>query len=546
MDTQLDAVYRHERDLADRIWLTQPMGGGVVRDITWREGMAEVRRMAAHLRARDFAPGTPIAILSKNCAWWFLADLAIWMAGHTSVPIYPTLTAESVRQVLDHSGARLVFIGKLDDFAAMAGGIPFTVERIGFPLSADPAAPRWDDIIEETPPLADSPRRNPAGLATIIYTSGSTGTPKGVMHSFRSMCASRVYIDVAKLTVDDRAISYLPLAHVAERGVLMTPNYLVGFRVFFAERLDTFIEDIKRARPTIFGSVPRLWLKFQGGVLEKVPRRKLQRLLALPLLGALVRRKILRGLGFDAVRLAISGSAPIPVDLVTWWRALGIDIHEIYAMSENFAVSHMVRGEGRLDGHVGRPLPGVEQRLTEDGEVLVRSPGTMLGYYHAPDLTRETVDEEGWIHTGDRGHVAPDGQLRLTGRVKELFKTSKGKYVAPAPIETLLMASPLVEQACVVDLGSGQPAALVVGSALARRAGPSALALQLERLRDEINARLDPHERVERIIVVPDEWTVENGLLTPTMKLRRAALESRYAGQVGQWQAAGRVVFAAS
>ena len=544
METQLEFVYRHERELAERIWLTQPMGHGVVRDFTWREAMADVRRMAAYLRAQDYPPGSRVAILSKNCAWWFLADLAIFMAGHVSVPVYPTLTATSLRQILAHSDTRLVFVGKLDGYASMAPGLPPSIDRVAFPLSPDRDAPRWDDIVASTAPIAGSPRRDPDDLATIIYTSGSTGTPKGVMHSFRTMCAAAVYVQEAGYTVADRAISYLPLAHVAERAVLMTPNLMVGFRVFFAESLDTFMDDVRRARPTIFGSVPRLWLKLQGGVFERIPQRRLDRLLRMPIVRGLVRRKVLERLGLDAVRMAACGSAPVPAELLDWYRGFGLDIREIYAMSENFAVSHMTSTGRRLAGYVGPPLPGVEQRLTDEGEVLVKSPGTMLGYYRAPELTREVVDADGWIHTGDRGQLSGDGQLRVTGRVKELFKTSKGKYVAPAPIENLLLASPLLDQACVVDIGLGQPAAIVVRSPTAHAEPRDALADRLEQLRARVNHFLDPHEHLERIVVVAEEWTVDNGLLTPTMKLRRTAIEERYARERQAWLAASqRVIF---
>jgi long-chain acyl-CoA synthetase len=243
--------------------------------------------------------------------------------------------------------------------------------------------------------------------------------------------------------------------------------------------------------------------------------------------------------------MAACGSAPVPAELLSWYRTLGLDIREIYAMSENFAVSHMTRPGGGLPGYVGPPLPGVQQRLTDQGELLVRSPGTMLGYYQAPELTQEVIDAEGWIHTGDRGQLTADGQLRLTGRVKELFKTSKGKYVAPAPIENLLLASPLLDQACVVDIGLGQPAAIVVRSPAARGEAHDTLAERLEQLRARVNRLLDPHEHLDRIIVVAEEWTVDNGLLTPTMKLRRAAIEERYARERDAWQSAPqRVLFA--
>jgi long-chain acyl-CoA synthetase len=538
MQTQLAAAYDNEARLADHVWLTQPMGGGAIRDLTWREAMAEVRRIAAHLRSLDLPGGSRIAIFSKNCAWWFLADLAILSAGHVTVPIYPTLTAPTVRQILEHAGCAVVFVGKLDGYAAMREGIPAGTRKLAMPLSADKDAPRWEDIVARTSPIEGTPHRDPDDLATIVYTSGSTGIPKGVMHSFRTMCAARRVADEVGFHVDDRMISYLPLAHVAERALLQTPNLFIGFRVFFAESLETFVRDVRRARPTVFGSVPRLWLKFQSGVFEKMPPRKLDRLLRVPIVRGLVKNKILRGLGLDQVRYALCGSAPVPPELLGWYARLGLDIQELYGMTENFAVSHLTRPARRTIGWVGTPLRGVEQRLTEEGEVLVKSPGSMIGYYENDTLTREVLDADGFIHTGDRGELDAQGQLRITGRVKELFKTSKGKYVAPAPIENRLLASPLIEQACVTGSGAAQPIALVTLAEAAARRARDEITSTLDDVREDINRALDPHERLERLVVIDGEWTVDNGLLTPTLKLKRSAIEARYATHLAQWLAA--------
>jgi len=540
--THLAAAYDRELELAERIWMTQPMGGGVVRDLTWRDGMGEARRIAAHLRTLDYPPGTRIAIFSKNCAWWILADLAIWMAGHVTVPIYPTLTADSIREILVHSGAKLVFIGKLDGYAAMAPGIPDGVSRIGLPLSADATAVSWEKLLATTEPLDGKPHRDPDDLATIVYTSGSTGVPKGVMHSFRTMSAARLLAERFNVTADDRMLSYLPLAHVAERGCLEVPNLFIGFRVFFAESIDTFVADLQRARPTLFGSVPRLWMKFQSGVFEKVPPAKLARLLRIPIVRGLVRKKILRGLGLDQVRSALCGAAPVPPELLEWYRGLGLDVVELYGMTENMAVSHLGRaGEYRV-GYVGGVVSGVEHRISDEGEVQVKSPGTMLGYYEAPELTRELIDEDGWIHTGDRGVVDEVGRLKITGRVKELFKTSKGKYVAPAPIENALLANALVEQACVTGRGLSQPIALLVLSPTTRQTPRAELSAALGALRESVNRELDQHERLDRLVVIREEWTVDNGLLTPTMKLKRGAIEDRYGSRLSGWADEGEPV----
>ncbi len=541
MKTQLDFIQDHEAERPGELWLTQPMGGGQVKTYTFGAAIEESRRVASHLLSLGLPPGSRIAIFSKNTAWWLIADLAIWLAGHVSVPIYPTLTAGSIRQILEHSGARLIFVGKLDGFTAMEPGLPEGVTRIALPLSPSvPHSVKWEDLVAKHAPLVGRVTRPEDDVATIVYTSGSTGEPKGVMHSFKTMSAAFCFADLPQMHRGDRLLSYLPLAHVAERAVLQTTNFKVGYQVYFAESLDTFLADLQRAKPTLFGTVPRLWLKFQAGVFGKMPEKKLNRLLKIPILNRFVKKKVLAGLGLEQVRWCITGSAPTPPELLRWYGELGLQIGEVYGMTENWAVSHIAPPGGDTAGTVGRPAPGVTCRIAESGEILVKSPGTMLGYYKNPELTAQTVDAEGFLHTGDRGQIDSSGRLTITGRVKELFKTSKGKYVAPAPIESQLLARGELEQACVSGANLAQPFALVVLAEHLRKKTLDADAkvkmtklLQLHLT--QLNAKLDPHEQLEKLIVMREEWTVDNGLLTPTLKLKRQAIEDRYGPRVTEW-----------
>jgi len=534
--TQLDFCYAHEREHPDRVWLTQPLGGGAVRDFTWGQVMDEARRVATYLRARGYPPKSQIALWSKNSAWWIIADLAIWMAGHVTVPLYPTLTPETIRQIIDHSEAKLVFVGKLDGFDRMKDGIPS-----GMPIVTTPLAPsvdgatKWEDILRDNEPLKENTKREESELATIVYTSGSTGVPKGVMHSFKTMCSATMFLKLIDLREGDRILSYLPLAHVMERAAVEIPAMKVGTHIFFAESLDTFLDDLRRARPTMFMSVPRLWSKFQQGIYSKIEPKKLARLLSIPIVKSFIRKRILGGLGLDQVRYSASGSAPLPVELWSFWGSLGLELLEGYGMTENFAISHATRpGEARI-GYIGRPHDGVEQRITEQGEIWVKSPGTMLGYFKAPDLTKEILDDEGFLHTGDRGVLDEKNRLKVTGRVKELFKTSKGKYVAPAPIENVLMEHHDVEQAMVAGAGMPQPFGMVVLSEAARKRAREELVTSLAEHLEKTNKGLDPHEHLEKLVVLSESWTIENGLLTPTMKVKRDAIEKRYESKIARW-----------
>jgi long-subunit acyl-CoA synthetase (AMP-forming) len=544
METQLDTIQDHEEQRPNELWLTQPIGRGQVQTWTFATAINESRRMASYLKSLELPAGSRIAIFSKNTAWWLMADLAVWLAGHVSVPIYPTLTAGSIKTILEHSGASLVFVGKLDGFAAMEPGLPPGVQRVTLGCAPEgvPNATSWDSIIAKEQPLTGRRTRSPDDLATIVYTSGSTGEPKGVMHSFRTMASAFVFAKIAQMTAQDRLLSYLPLAHVAERAVLQTTNFLIGYQVFFAESLDTFLQDLQRARPTLFGTVPRLWLKFQAGVFTKMPEKKLNTLLKIPIVNRMVKKKVLAGLGLDQVRWCVTGSAPTPPELLRWYADLGLEIGDVYGMTENWAVSHIAEPGGNNVGTVGVAQRGVTCRIAGTGEIQVKSPGTMLGYYENPQLTAETVDAEGFLHTGDRGHIDSSGRLTITGRVKELFKTSKGKYVAPAPIESQLLARPELEQACVSGANQGQPFALVVLAEHLRtknlgndEKGEVTKLLQLHL--SQVNAKLDQHERLEKLIVMREEWTVDNGLLTPTLKLKRAAIEAKYGPRVSDWLA---------
>jgi long-chain acyl-CoA synthetase len=540
----LESAYRWERSSADDVWLTQPMGGGVVRDLTWAEAMGEARRMAAHLQSLDLPPRSNIAILAKNQAHWILADLAIWMSGHVSVPLYATFLADNIAHVLEHSDSRLLFVGKLDTPDELEKGVPKALPRIALPLAPASAAcgRPWDGIVRATGPLRENPVRAPTDLATIIYTSGSTGAPKGAMHSFAAMAAAAAGISrILAVRRNDRMLSYLPLAHAMERWAVEMSSITHGFRLFFTESLETFLDDLRRARPTVFLSVPRLWIKFQLGVFAKVSEKKLDRLLGVPILSGIVKRKVLKGLGLDSVRFAGSGSAPIPPEVIGWYRRLGLELLEGYGMTENFGYSHVsLPGRVRV-GYVGNPNPDVQCRIGDEQEVQVKSPATMLGYYKAPALTAEAFTPDGWLRTGDRGEIDQEGRLKITGRLKEIFKTSKGKYVVPAPIENKLLASKRLELACVMGAGYAQPFAAVQLSEQVReelergRNTREETSAALGKLREEVNATLEAHERLEFLAVVDDVWRIDNGYLTPTMKIRRQVIEEAFAPLARRW-----------
>ncbi len=547
----LQRLYHWERTAPDRTAFTQPMGGNLLKEFSWKDVVDESRRMAAFLRQQGFEPGARIAVLSKNCAWWLMSDFAIWMAGYVSVPLYPTLAAGTIAQILEHSGAKLLFVGKLDGWEAMRPGVPAGLPCVSYALSPEDVRTRvdmrWDDIVARTLPLPGSPVREGSELATIVYTSGTTGMPKGVMHSFDNFAWS-VDAGLKRLTVgsEARMLSYLPLAHVAERALVEHGQLATGMHLFFAESLDTFARDLQRARPTVFFSVPRLWVKFQQSIHAHMPPQRLERLLKIPFAGRFLRRKILKALGLDQCIVAAGGAAPMPPDLLRWYSSLGLDIIEVYGMTENCGVSHATLHHDKRHGTVGLPYEGVESRIDpQTGEIQMRSGGLMLGYYKEPELTAAALTADGWLHTGDKGQVDAEGYLRITGRVKDMFKTSKGKYVSPAPIEDRLVANPAIEACCVVGENYPQPFAMLMLNADAcakagDAAGRAALEDALVNHLMTVNHELDPHEQLEVLILMTQPWTVENGLVTPTFKIKRNVLEAQNAAQFDAWTSKGR------
>ena len=541
----LQRLYHWERTAPDRVAFTQPIGGGQVVDITWRQVMDQTRRIAAYLQAQGFEPGDRVALISKNTAHWMMTDFAIWMAGFVSVPLYPTLAPNTIRQILEHSGAKLLFVGKLDGWDHMKPGIPAGLPCVSHPLSPDDAKrsyTAWDDIVAKTKPLAGEPVRPADDLSTIMYTSGTTGAPKGVMHTFGNFAgAVTAGLRRIPMTAESRMLSYLPLSHVAEGELVEDGQRATGVRGHLAESLDTFTADLQRARPTVFFSVPRLWVKFQQGVNHKMPQKKLDLFLKLPILSGVVKKKILGALGLDQCQFAAGGAAPMPVELLQWYARLGLRVAEGYGMTENIGASHLTDGNPEAFGTGGLHYDETHCRLDPTtGEIQSKAPWNMLGYYREPELTKEAFTEDGWLKTGDKGATDAKGRLKITGRVKDLFKTSKGKYVAPAPIEDKLVMHVAVEACCVTGANLGQPLALLMlnpdATAQAGGAdGKAELEASLAEHLKQINAALDPHERLDCLVVTSEAWTVDNDLITPTFKVKRNKIEDKFAANYEAW-----------
>lgn len=528
-------------------------GAGDWRSLTWRDYEERVRKVAGWLLAQGIQRGDRVVILSANRPEWLIADLAILSIGAVSVPIYATSAVKDVAFILGHSEAKAIFTDTRKRIKELTTSLPAAVavfEDFAGVLSG-PHAPL-------TAPVAVDPE----DLATIVYTSGTTGEPKGVVHTQAAVAATLPSITQVTnhgKTGPDRLFSFLPLAHVAERVLVEFVSVFTGTEIAFARSVDTLIEDLAHFRPTILLCVPRLWEKvyerIMGGVKTAKPAKKAIFNLALrlgqtrcvdghilkardhtwqaKLADLLVGKALRKRLGMDRVRIFATGSAPTRPEVLRFFAAFGIFIREVYGLTENLCLGVYTSPDEIIIGSCGQPFAGNTVKIGADGEILFKAPFVFKGYYKNPAATAEALTPDGWLATGDLGTLDAQGNLRITGRKKELLKTSTGKYVAPVPIENALKTiSNLVSDAMVV--GDSQKYCVALLSLAEPPKDKAGFDTELKAHLDSLNASLPRHETIVRVGILKEGFSVENGLLTPTMKVKRQAAQQRYSAFIDQ------------
>lgn len=584
----LPELLRRAVDAHDKADAVRYRRGGQYVDISSRELQRQVADVANGLLALGLAPGERVVLLSENRPEWIVADLAILSCGAVTVPVFPTLTADQSRYILENSEARICFVStgeQLEKVLAVREGT--RIERL-VTLDAvdqrDPAVLSLEQLAafgtEEGPAAASQLKErleaiDPQGVATILYTSGTTGRPKGVMLSHDNILSSvRAALEVFEIGPSDVCLSFLPLSHMFERTAGYYAMLYAGATIAYAESVETVARDMLEVRPTIMNAVPRLHEKMYGRVLDAalagsglrrrlflwakvVGERVVERRLARRAVGmraaaeyALASRLVFRKLRSRTggrVRFFTSGGAPLAPSIARFFWAAGLPILEGYGLTETSPLISVNTFEAVRLGTVGRPVPGVEVRIAEDGEVLCKGPNVMLGYFRMPEETAAAM-EDGWFRTGDIGCLDADGFLTITDRKKNLIKTSGGKYIAPQPIENALKLNQLVSQAVVLgdrrkfasllivpDFENLRKEAERAGIAYAHEADLLASA-DVRKLYDavvaQVNRDLSQAESIKRFTLLGQEFSIESGELTPTLKVKRNVIEKKYREQI--------------
>jgi len=536
--------YRWEKELADKPFLRQPFGK-LWDTYTWGEVGLIARKLATGLKSLGLKEKSHIGLVSKNCREWIIADLAITIAGYISVPFFPTLKSYEIQNLLNFGDVDALFVGKVENWDEMKQGVPENLPIISFPHyknhSKVDVGEKWFDFINRFDPQSDDfyPKNN--DVWTIIFTSGTTGDPKGAVIKYKSLYNTKsVHEDYNPLGIDEggnnRFISYLPLNHIFERVCIEWTCLRYGGNLSFVESLESFGQNLSSVSPTAFQGVPRIYSKFQEKILLKIPQIKLTKLLKIPILSWIIKRKLKKSLGMSKAKVIISGAAALSVELIDWFKTIGVYITNGYGMTENCCVcTNLDPYQNHGKGSVGKiSSPDVSLKTTTEGEICMKGPFLMDCYYKNKEMTDSTL-QNGWLHTGDKGFIDDDGYLYVTGRVKDIFKTSKGKYIEPAAIESKFGNVDEFSQICLVGLNCVQPLMLVVPTELAKNNKEFTTSKISEILLD-VNNDLDNYKKISKIIFVKEDWTPDNEMTTPTLKIKRAKIDEKFSLKYNDWE----------
>ena len=525
-NTLTEQLAHWAQDRPNQIWLRDLYEGGQS-TYTWQQAKDQVDAVGAALEKR-FGSGVSMALLSKNRAHWVLADLATISSGNITVPLFTTHTANTAQYILEFTEAKVLFLGETSNWEEVKAVLPPELVVVTLP-GVDCAEPHvtWDALLQEGSGAKPAYQAQPSDLCSLVFTSGTTGMPKGVIQTHESnLIPVRRGREAFALRDDPRFFSYLPLSHIAERQIVEYACLVGGGEIWFNESLETLTRDLPACKPNIFFGPPRVWEQLQQAVLGKIGGQEaLDALLEQDAAG--IGSLIIDGLGLTEVDYCLTAAAPTPPALIHWWDRLGLTLCEGFGQTEAMSLI-VTRPEDRRIGSIGKPIRDVEVKISDVGELLIRAEGCTPGYYQQPEKTAE-LWQHGWLHTGDKAHIDDDGFIFITGRVKDYFKTIQGKFVAPPPIEGLFAKNEHAEQQCLLGRGFSKTVMVTVLSEAASALDPSVIEESVRNTALMVNEEVEKHARVGAVIISTQLWTIENEILTPTLKIRRERVEAVFA-----------------
>lgn len=524
-------LLKNEKELGNIVYLKQPKEG-VWYHYTWREVVEQARKVRTFLYQSGLKSGDKVAIISKNCAEWLITDFGIALANMVSVPLFPNQSRENIEFIFKHAEVRFVFIGKLDNPKEVMRRIPDHYPSLAYDYHQLATDFQWQDLLA-CEPAQDFKLPEPQDLYTIIYTSGTTGNPKGAVYDHGRMAnfLEIVIKDVTPRLPDldkHHFVSYLPLAHVFERANVQITSLKLPSDISFLESQAKFSDNLQEIKPTIFQAVPRVWGLFKKKIESKLPPHKLNLLLKIPLISWLVKRKIIKTLGFDRLAMPISGASHLPVEVLEFFHKLGIIIVEGYGQTECLAYCTVNNKEHVRKSYVGPPRLGITIKKAKEDELLVKASFVMNGYYKDEAATRECFTEEGWLRTGDAVEIDEMQRVKILGRLSDTFKNQKGEFVHPVRAEEAFDRDNDIDYLCLIGQGLPGNILIVNLSEEGRRAEPAVLEEHLKIRMGNANRCLHEFDKIASILVVDEEWNIDNNLITPTLKVKRRFVFEKY------------------
>jgi long-chain acyl-CoA synthetase len=525
-DTLIKYLDHWAENRADTIWLRDRHDDDFT-EWTWSQARDEVNALAAWQEATLGGAGQRVGILSRNRAHWFLADYGSIAAGNVVIPMFTTLPQDTASYVMDFTEMSLLFVGETENWEAVSAVLPEGITLVALPgVELDREHLRWEDIVAPHRGQRPAYQCQPDDLISLVFTSGTTGVPKGVMQTHDSFI---IPIDrfggVFGAKEGTRFLSYLPLSHIAERQIVEGSSLMNCGVVTFNESLATLLRDLGDTRPNILFGPPRVWEQIQQVIIAQFGSQEaIDDALAAD--AETVGHQVREGLGLDEAEYLLTAAAPTPPALIEWFGRFGLVLMEGFGQTEAMGLIANTH-ENRKIGSIGRIVAGVEVRLSEEDELQVRADGCATGYYKMPEKTAETF-VDGWVHTGDKARIDEDGFIFLTGRVKDYFKTIQGKFVAPTPIENLFAHNPYTEQICLLGRGYSKTAMVCVLSGMAQQEEAAVVEASLREQAEQANREVDKHARIGAVLISVEPWTIENSMLTPTLKIRREQVEQKF------------------